>query len=82
MCSSDLSSLTQHASEGGVLLHQSKLKKKIFQNLELIPEPEPENSQKGSSDSLSSEISKLQELFNSGALSEEEFVKAKAKLLS
>lgn len=76
------SSLTQHASEGGVLLHQSKLKKKIFQNLELIPEPEPENSQKGSSDSLSSEISKLQELFNSGALSEEEFVKAKAKLLS
>jgi hypothetical protein len=75
-------SLTQAASEGGVLKHQSKLKKKIFQNVELVPEPEPDQNPKVSSDSLSGEIAKLKDLLNSGVLSEEEFAKAKAKLLS
>jgi hypothetical protein len=75
-------SFTQAASEGGVLKHQSKLKKMILKNVDLVPEPETQKSTEVASDSLSSELTKLMELFNSGVLSEAEFTQAKAKLLS
>ena len=75
-------SFTQAASEGGVLIHQSKLKKMILKNVELVPEPDNRTKSSVSVDSLSLELSKLTDLFKSGALSEEEFSKAKNKLLS
>ena len=77
-------SLTQAASEGGVLKHQSKLKKKIFQNVELVPEPEPDSQEAKSNSvgSLSNELSRLNDLFNAGVLTQQDFDQAKSKLLS
>jgi hypothetical protein len=75
-------SMTQAASEGNVIIEQAKLKKMILKNVELVPEPESQKTNAVSSGSLASELSKLTELFKAGALSQQEFDKAKSKLLS
>ncbi len=77
--------LTQMASEGGALQCESKLKFAIAKQVPLTAEPpisEIPVAVKSSDGDLSSQLKQLKQLFDSGALTPEEFEKAKAKLLN
>jgi hypothetical protein len=71
---------TQLASQGGASQQQAKLRFEIARQVKNA-EDDPEVTSPIFSPDLSTQISKLKDLMDSGALTQEEFEKAKAKIL-
>lgn len=70
------------ASTGAYVTELKKFKKEIFQEVAKYPTSDtPHLGASGSSSDLPEKIAHLKDLFDSGALTAEEFEKAKAKLL-
>jgi hypothetical protein len=76
--------MTQLASEGGAHQAQSKLKFAIAKQVPLTPEPPKstvESVAPGSHQDIPTQLKQLKDLLDAGVLSQEEFEKAKTKLL-
>ena len=71
---------TQLASQGGASQQQAKLRFEIARQVKNA-EDDPDETSPISSPDLSTQISKLKDLMDSGVLTQEEFEKAKAKIL-
>jgi hypothetical protein len=81
---SPLTAMTQMASEGGALQAQSKLKFAIAKQVPLTPEPPQsavESVSPSSHQDIPTQLKQLKDLLDAGVLSQEEFEKAKTKLL-
>jgi Tfp pilus tip-associated adhesin PilY1 len=81
---SPLTAMTQMASEGGAHQAQSKLKFAIAKQVPLTPEPPQTNQDSASTYShqdIPTQLKQLKDLMDAGVLSQEEFEKAKNKLL-
>ena len=74
--------LSEQASTGSFITELKKFKREIFEEVAKYPKSNSSNlNAKSGSDDLPDQIARLKNLFDSGALSAEEFEKAKAKLL-
>jgi hypothetical protein len=81
---SPFTAMTQMASEGGAFQAQSKLKIAIAKQVPLTPEPPQsavESVSPSSHQDIPTQLKQLKDLLDAGVLSQEEFEKAKTKLL-
>ena len=81
---SPFTAMTQLASEGGAHQAQSKLKFAIAKQVPLTPEPPKstvESVSPSSHQDIPTQLKQLKDLLDAGVLSQEEFEKAKTKLL-
>lgn len=74
--------LSEQASTGSFVSEMGKFKKEIWRQVQIYPKSAVSNAQSGSlANSLPDQLNQLKQLFESGALTKEEFEKAKTRLL-